>query len=342
MAATGDINTMKHGQCTEPGKFEIVEKSAPTHIPDGWVLIDIAAVGICGTDYHIYGGNQPFLNYPRVIGHELSGHVAADAAGWSKGDLVVINPYLSCGTCHACKRGKPNCCMAIEVLGVHRDGGLCEQIAVPASNLIAATGLTALQAAMVEFLAVGAHAVRRSRLSKGDKVLVVGVGPIGIGAALFARLAGGDVHLLDASEERLEMARKDFGFEKQHLVGEDMTAAPHSDGFDVVFDATGNPSAIEAGFKLIAHGGTYVLISVVKGKIAFEDSEFHKREMQLLASRNALDEDFQTVMEALRSGTVDSDALLSRKISLDAFAESFGDLAQSRDNLIKVIVDMSL
>ncbi len=332
---------MKCGQCTEPNKFEIVEKPAPSDVPDGWVLINIAAVGICGTDYHIYGGNQPFFNYPRVIGHELSGHVAADAAGWSKGDLVVINPYLSCGTCHACRKGKPNCCMAIEVLGVHRDGGLCKQIAVPASNLIAADGLTALQAAMVEFLAVGAHAVSRSKVSKGDKVLVVGVGPIGIGAALFAQIAGADVHLLDASTERLAMARDGFGFEQQHLVGEDMKATPHADGFDIVFDATGNPAAIEAGFNLIAHGGTYVLISVVKGKIAFEDSEFHKREMQLLASRNALDADFQTVMDALRSGQIDSDALLSRKISLDEFSHSFGNLAESRGDLIKVIVDMS-
>lgn len=153
---------MQSGTCVAPGQFEVVTRPVPQEAPEGWVLVDTAAVGICGTDYHIFEGKHPFLEYPRVIGHELSGYVAADAPGWAKGQLVVVNPYVSCGTCHACTRDKPNCCMAIGVLGVHRDGGMCARFAVPAGNLYPADGLTPRQAAMVEFLAIGAHAVARS------------------------------------------------------------------------------------------------------------------------------------------------------------------------------------
>ncbi|WP_246849731.1 zinc-binding alcohol dehydrogenase family protein [Rubellimicrobium arenae] len=330
--------TMLSGTCLEPGRFALVEREVPQVAPPGHVLVDIAAVGICGTDYHILEGKHPYLAYPRVIGHELSATVAEAAEGWAKGQLVVINPYIACGACRACRRGKPNCCQRIEVLGVHRDGGLCGRIAVPAGNLYAADGLSPIQAAMVEFLAIGAHAVRRSGLGPGDRVLVTGVGPIGLGAALFARLAGAEVHLLDVSAERLALATARFGFERTHLVGQPLLSGELVDGFDAVFDATGNARAIEAGFPLVAHGGSYVLVSVVRDAITFEDPEFHKREMRLIGSRNALKEDFDQVMEALRSGAVDSGALCSEVLDLAEFADRFAQLAQNRTTLIKAIV----
>jgi 2-desacetyl-2-hydroxyethyl bacteriochlorophyllide A dehydrogenase len=310
----------------------------PQTAPEGWVLVDTASVGICGTDYHIFEGKHPFLEYPRVIGHELSGHVAADAPGWAKGQLVVVNPYVSCGTCHACTRGKPNCCMAIGVLGVHRDGGMCTRFAVPSGNLYPADGLSPRQAAMVEFLAIGAHAVARSGVAKGDLVLVTGAGPIGLGTALFARLAGATVHLLDTSATRLTAARTGFGFDAIFQPGQTL---PAPDGYDVVFDATGHAGAIEAGFAHVAHGGTYVLVSVVKDQIAFSDPEFHKREMRLIGSRNALKADFETVMAALRDGRIDAAKLESEVLRLDALPTRFSELVANRDSIIKVIVDFS-
>lgn len=331
---------MQAGVIIEPGRFALETRAATDDIPQGWVLIDICAVGLCGTDYHILEGKHPFLEYPRVIGHELSGRVTQSGHGWSAGDLVVVNPYLSCGTCRACTRGKPNCCSSIEVLGVHRDGGLTAQLAVPAGNLYAADGLTPLQAAMVEFLAIGAHAVRRSEVAKGDTVLVTGVGPIGIGTALFARLKGADVALLDLSEERLGMAAAKFGFDHGVTSVEDAIRATDGDGYDVVFDATGHGGAIEAGFRAVGHGGTYTLVSVVKDTISFSDPEFHKREMRLIGSRNALKADFDWVMSAFRDGQIDADALCSSVISMGKLAETFGDLAKDRADLIKVIVQL--
>jgi 2-desacetyl-2-hydroxyethyl bacteriochlorophyllide A dehydrogenase len=331
---------MDCGTVVEPGVFAIETRARPENAPEGWALVDIKAMGVCGTDFHIFEGKHPFLEYPRVIGHELSGRIARSTGRWSAGDLVVINPYISCGKCRACNKGKPNCCSQIEVLGVHRDGGLCSRIAVPSENLYSADNLTEIQAAMVEFLAIGAHAVRRASLAQDDRVLVTGAGPIGIGTALFAQLAGAEVHLLDLSKERLAQAANKFGLDKTHLVGSDILAGSLEDGFDVVFDATGSAKAIEAGFPLLAHGSKYVLVSVVKDEISFSDPEFHKRESQIIGSRNATREDFETVMSAIRNQEINTDALCSETVPFDAFKKRFAELSENRDTLIKAIVTL--
>lgn len=328
---------MLAGTCVAPGDFRLETRARPDTAPPGFLLVDIAAVGLCGTDYHILEGKHPFLAYPRVIGHELSGRIAAASGAWEAGTLVVVNPYIACGSCRACRRDKPNCCMRIEVLGVHRDGGLTGRIAVPEGNVYRADGLAPEQAAMVEFLAIGAHAVARSQMRPGDRVLVTGAGPIGLGAALFARLAGGEVHLLDRSPDRLAMARDRFGFGDGHAAGAPLPP-DLSDGFDVVFDATGSAAAIEAGFPLLAHGSSYVLISVVKDTIRFDDPEFHKRETRIVGSRNALEADFLAVMAAMKDGRIDTAALLSETMPLSALPGRFPALAANRDTLIKAMV----
>lgn len=333
-----DARTMACGVCVAPGTFRVERRPLPAEAAEGWVLVDVEAVGLCGTDYHIFEGKHPFLEYPRLIGHELSGRVASDAGGWTAGTLVVVNPYLSCGECRACRRGKPNCCARIAVLGVHRDGGLCARISVPAGNLYAADGLDPVQAAMVEFLAIGAHAVSRSELAPGDRVLVTGAGPIGLGTALFARAAGAEVHLMDTSPARLALARDRLRFERLHRAGDDILAGPLAEGFDVVFDATGSGAAIEAGFPLLAHGSSYVLVSVVKGEIAFNDSEFHKRETRIVGSRNALAADFERVIAAIRSGAIDTAALHSETLTIDDLPARFPALAADRETLVKAVV----
>lgn len=323
------------GTCLEPGRFELVAAPVPQTAPEGWILVDIAAAGLCGTDFHIYEGRHPYLSYPRVIGHELAGRVAVAAPGWAQGLPVVINPYVSCGACRACQRGKPNCCTRIEVLGVHRDGGICSRIAVPASNLYLAGDLPLEKAAMVEFLAIGAHAVRRGEVAAGDRVLVTGAGPIGLGAALFARDRGAEVHILDTTRARLDQAAS-LGFADLH--GSIDHQVP--DGFDVVFDATGHAGAMEAGFAHVGHGGSYVLISVVQGRISFSDPEFHKREARLIGSRNATAEDFATVMVALRTGVVRAETLLSERVALADLPTRLPELAADRGQLIKAVVVM--
>ena len=313
--------------CPEPGRLERIELPRPEPVP-GMVAVDIRAVGICGTDYHIFEGTHPFLAYPRVMGHELSGVVAGGAAGadLAPGTQVVINPYLSCGHCVACRKGKTNCCATLKVLGVHIDGGMCERVLVPEGNLYPANDLSLRDAAMIEFQAIGAHAVRRSEVRKGDRVLVVGAGPIGVGTGIFARLAGAEVTLMDLSEGRLALLSDGFGFGEGIRAGAEALAEidrrTGGDRYDVVFDATGNARAMEASFAFVASGGTLVFVGVRNADITFSDPEFHRKEMTLKATRNATREDFETVMAAVRSGRVPMDALNSHAGTLDALPEA--------------------
>src|SRR5271154_7507901 len=184
--------------CVKPGELALVDRPRP--MPGhGEVLVRITRAGVCGTDLHIFEGSHPYLTYPRVIGHELAGVVAEAGPGCTTpiGQQVYVIPYISCGVCIACRRGKTNCCQRIAVLGVHIDGGMAEYVCVPEGNVAPADGVTLAQAAMIEFLAIGAHAIRRADPQNGDRILVVGAGPIGIGCMLFAKLQGGSVTALD-------------------------------------------------------------------------------------------------------------------------------------------------
>jgi 2-desacetyl-2-hydroxyethyl bacteriochlorophyllide A dehydrogenase len=313
---------MKALRCDEPGKLSIIQCDVPT-IGAGEVLIRIRRVGICGTDYHIFHGNQPYLEYPRVIGHELAGEIVETAPGSSLkvGDIVCIEPYLYCSTCRTCRMGKTNCCQSLEVLGVHRDGGACEYIAVPERNAVPALGLGVDEAAMVEFLAIGAHGIQRSGLGRASRVAVVGAGPIGIAAAIFAKARGAEVTVVDMNTRRLVFCQDEIGvdhtFEVSSDIDDRLRAATDGELFDVVLDATGSPRAMMKGFSFVGHGGTYVLLSIVRADITFHDPEFHKRETSLLGSRNAVRRDFETVLDAMRRGQVPVAALASHRGGLN-------------------------
>jgi 2-desacetyl-2-hydroxyethyl bacteriochlorophyllide A dehydrogenase len=335
---------MKAVICREPGRLELADVLAPGALNAGEIRLRISHVGICGTDYHIFEGKHPFLQYPRIMGHEISARVAEVLPGskFRPGDLVIVNPYLACGTCIGCRKGKPNCCTQIKVLGVHTDGAFCEEIVIPETNAYLAGDLTPEQAATVEFLAIGAHAVRRSGPGAGFRALVIGAGPIGLGTALFARIAGYEVTLMDVSGERLAAARDRFGFESSLLAGDEalpggmvLTA---DDGFDTVFDATGNARSMNAALPFVAHGGMLVFVSVVKDDITFADPEFHKREMSIIGSRNALEADFIHVAASIASGAIDTAKLVTHRTTLDASIDDLPHWAHEKQGLIKAVI----
>ncbi|MER9594366.1 zinc-binding alcohol dehydrogenase family protein [Mesorhizobium sp. M0244] len=335
---------MKAVICRSPGDLVLEDRPAPAAPPSGWALVAVSHVGICGTDYHIFEGKHPFLAYPRIMGHEVSGTVieAGEGVDLAIGEPVIVNPYLACGQCIACRQGKPNCCVKIEVLGVHRDGAMCEQILVPAQNLYPANGLSLADAAAVEFLAIGAHAVRRSLAQSGARTLVIGAGPIGLGTALFARIAGLDVTLLDMSTERLGFAESELGFAthdgSQGAAPELVRQATGGDGFDAVFDATGSTRSVQSAFAHVAHGGTLVLVSVVKDDISFSDPEFHKREMMLIGSRNALRADFDHVAASIRNGAVPLAKLVTHRTTLGETPRDLARWAHEKSGLIKAVI----
>lgn len=333
---------MKAISCAAPGQLALVDIAAPQLQP-GWVRVSIRHIGICGTDYHIFEGSHPFLEYPRIMGHELSGIVADanGAEGLAAGDPVVINPYLPCYQCPACLEGKTNCCETLKVIGVHSDGGMAEEIVMPAINLYPATGLSLRDAAMVEFLAIGAHAVRRAELKSGARVLVVGSGPIGLGVAFFAKIAGGDVTVVDAAPDKIEATRalgfRTFGV--GDLESDDFNAVKKT-GFDAVFDATGSIRAMNASLLHCRSGGSYTLVGVIKGDLVWSDPEVHRRELTIRGSRNATKADFDHVMDSIRKGLVPTDKLATHSTTFDRVPVDMPHWTHNRDGLIKAIISL--
>jgi len=331
--------------CSEPGKLLTEDRPIPVRGPDE-VLIRVRRVGVCGTDYHIFRGKQPYLSYPRLIGHEFSGEVveAPSHSQLGPGDRVAVMPYLSCGVCVACRKGKTNCCTRLEVLGVHRDGALTEYVSVPAGFVVDTNQLSFDEAAMIEFLSIGAHAVRRADVAAADRVLVVGAGPIGLAATAFCKLRGAQLTIVDSRDDRLEFARTALFADHTVTLGEQtrekLAAVSGDDFFDVVFDATGNPQAMETGFSYVAHGGRYALISVVSADIRFSDPDFHKRETTLLACRNATLEDFATVVGAIQSRQLPAKSFNTHRAALSDVPDILPRWAEPSSGVIKALVEV--
>src|SRR5271163_2226489 len=222
---------------TGPGALLRRDVPKPSQV-QGEVLIAIKRIGVCGSDFHAFAGRHPAYIYPRVLGHELSGVVLEapeNEFGIEAGDRCAIDPYLNCEVCDACRAGRSNCCERLQVLGVHRDGGMQDLVSVPPRLLHRSNKLTLDQLALVETLGIGAHAVARAGLQESDTAIVVGAGPIGLGAALFAHEAGAKVIVIEKSGDRRAFAERQ-GWE---------TLAPSDNALgDVVFDATGNATVM--------------------------------------------------------------------------------------------------
>lgn len=336
---------MKELSCKTPGEFEYKNAQKPV-LSDGRAIIQIKRIGICGTDLHAFEGTQPYFSYPRTLGHELAGEVSEieSNSDFQKGDLVTIMPYFSCGTCVACRKGKTNCCQKISVFGVHEDGGMREYMSVPISTLIKREGLQLDQLAMAEPFAIGAHGVSRAGVKPGDRVLVMGAGPIGLGVMEFARIAGAEVIALDINEQRLDFCKNILNITHTVKASEhtrkEIEELTGGDFCDVVIDATGNSTAIHQGFQYMAHGGTYVLVGLQKGEIAFSHPDFHKRESKLMSSRNATKADFEQVLEALATGKIKVKNYITHRVNFDEVKSNFQSWLDPKTGVIKAMVEV--
>lgn len=327
----------------EPGRLAAAERPEPPAPGPGQALVRVRRVGVCGTDLHAYQGNQPFFTYPRVVGHELGVEVVAVGSGVTRvapGDRCAVEPYFNCGSCVACRRGKSNCCTALQVLGVHTDGGMQEFLIVPADKLHPSARLSLDQLALVEMLTIGAHAVRRAQLEPGENVLVVGAGPIGLSAAQFAHLAGARVAVLEISPWRREFCRKGLGLTRLLEGGADPAAAFDGELPTVVFDATGNPGAMMGAIQHVAHGGKLVFISLVQADLTFRDPEMHKRELSLLRSRNATGADFAWAMRMVEDGRIALDPWITHRAAAAEVPGAFPGWLQPEQGVVKAVVEL--
>eukprot|EP00929_Paragymnodinium_shiwhaense_P120188 TRINITY_DN92095_c0_g1_i1.p1 TRINITY_DN92095_c0_g1~~TRINITY_DN92095_c0_g1_i1.p1 ORF type:complete len:394 (+),score=43.00 TRINITY_DN92095_c0_g1_i1:73-1254(+) len=341
---------MKQVALAEPGRFEHSTVDTPGKPQPGWAVVKVGAVGMCGTDFHAYHGQQNFFTYPRVLGHEIGATVVAlgDAANNSikVGDRCAVVPYWGCGNCVACKNGKPNCCVSIAVLGVHAHGAMREYITVPIDKIAPSKSLTLEQLALVETLCIGGHAVARGAPRQGENVLVLGAGPIGMGTAQFAKAEGGNVVIMDINEGRLEFVKEVVGIEqtvnitKCDDVEETVKKLFGGDLPTLVFEATGNIHSMKGAFKYVGHGGKLVFVGHTKEQICYDNPLFHAREMTLMASRNALQSDFARVIELIENGKVDVSPWITHRCTLEEFEGNFLAWMKPETNVIKGIISM--
>lgn len=337
---------MKTLICTAPGFFEYGTAAMPAPQKDH-AIIKIKNIGICGTDLHAFEGTQPYFNYPRILGHELSGELVDNtyAPGFENGEIVSFIPYFNCGTCIACRQGKPNCCVNIKVFGVHIDGGMQEYVLVPADKLLHGEGLQYNELALAEPLAIGAHAIRRAGVIAEEFVVVVGAGPIGLGTMEFARIAGAQVIAIDVNNNRLQFCKHKLNI--PHVVNaatenavEKVRAITGGDMATVVIDATGNLKAINSGIQYLAHGGRYVLVGLQKEAFSFSHPEFHKRESTLMSSRNATRADFEHVIASIKKGVVNPKHYITHTVSFEEVKAQFAGWLNPENNVIKAMVNM--
>ena len=324
----------------EPGTLRLQDMPLPALPGPGEALVRVRRVGICGTDLHAYAGNQNFFSYPRIMGHELAVEVLALGAGVedvSAGTTCCVVPYLHCGHCIACRRGKTNCCTGMQVLGVHIDGGMREQFSLPADKLLRADGIPPEQLALVEMLAIGAHAANRAAIAPGEKTLVIGAGPIGLATAQFALLAGADVAVMEMDAGRLNFCGRALGVERLVDARGDVMAQL-GELPTLVFDCTGSARSMGAAFDYVAHGGTLVLVGHVKGDISFSDPLFHSREMSLLASRNATAADFRWVIDSLRAGEIQLAEWITHRATPQSILRDFPTWLDPATGVIKAML----
>ena len=314
-----------------PGQFLSREVDPPAR-PSDCALVRINSIGVCGSDFHAFAGRHPAYVYPRVIGHELAGTVTYaedNEYGIQMGDRCAIEPYVNCGECSTCRMDRPNCCERLEVLGVHRDGGMQEILAVPYRLLHRSATLSADELALVETLGIGSHAVARSGANKDETSLVVGAGPIGLGTALFARAAGCRVTVVEPNQYRREFAQKQ---------GLDVAASMEGQSTDIVFDATGNAKVMAESLNHVAPGGRLVFVGLTSSPVILDDSLFHKREITLLASRNSAHQ-FPRILRMMESGEISVKEWITNRLTLSEVATEFAELS-ARSGLIKAIVSL--
>ena len=339
---------MRAIEFTEPGKLRIVETPEPAPPGPGEALVRVHTVGICGTDYSGYLGKMAFFSYPRIPGHELGVEVAAAGAGVTNvqpGDRCAVEPYLNCQSCYACRRGHINCCEHNQTLGVHCDGGLRPFFNVPARKLHRSRTLASEQLALVETLAIGCHAVNRAAPQPGETVLVLGAGPIGLSVIEFARLSGARVVVLDLNEQRLAFVREKMKVTEPLVAGraalEELRALTEGRLADVVIDATGNHESMSRCFEFATFAGRVVYVGITVKDLVFSHAPIlHRRELALLASRNALSADFTRIIALIEEGRIDTRPWLTHRADFADLPVIFPTWLQPQTGVIKAVVNV--
>ena len=312
---------------------DLVERQLPApKASSGEALVRIRRVGVCGSDFHALAGRHPAYTYPRVLGHELAGEVVevgSNERGVKVGDLCAIDPYVNCGVCTACARGRTNCCERLTVLGIHIDGGMQALLPVRLDLVHKSTTLSVDQLALIETLGIGAHAVVRGELEPGEQALVIGAGPIGLGVILFAKAAGANVRVIEPNRFRQTFAEQ---------LGAEVMSGPDKLLADVVFDATGSAGSMGKSLFYVAPAGRLVFVGLTRDPVSIDDALLHKREVTLYASRNSRNQ-FPRIIQMMEEGKIDITSWITDRMLLREVPLRLKDLPM-KSTLIKGLVEL--
>ena len=341
---------MKALQLDKPQQFRFIETPEPPAPGPGEALVQVQRVGICGTDYSGYLGKFPFFSYPRIPGHELGVtvlSVGSEVKNVKRGDRCSVEPYMNCGHCFPCRKGATNCCESMKVLGVMMDGGLTERMVLPAHKLHPANQLTAEQCALVETLAIGCHAINRANPVAGEHVLVIGAGPIGLSVIEFAKLSGARTIVMDLNEQRLEFVRTQMGVPDTICSkgdGAELEVLKQMTGgtlAQVVVDATGSNKSMAHAMTFCGFTARLVYVGITQAEVAFPHAPImHRRELTLLASRNAQAPDFPRIIKLIEEGRIDTRPWITHRVALGDIIEQFSTFTRPETGVIKAVVNM--
>ncbi len=338
---------MKTLRLDAPREFRVVDTPEPDAPGLGEALVRVHCVGICGTDLSGYLGKMPFFSYPRIPGHELGVEVLEVGEGVANvrpGDRCSVEPYINDPDSYASRRGRPNCCERLQVLGVHRDGGMRPRFVLPARKLHPSATLAFDQLALVETLAIGCHAVDRGSAQPGESIAILGAGPIGLATAVFARMTGVRTIVLDLNPARLDFCRTALGVDQTITVSDrleaDLRAATDGHLPDVLIDATGSAASMSNAFGLVAPGGRLVYVGITTDEVHFRHPTFHRPEGTLLCSRNALPADFTRIIGLIERGAIDTRPWITHRTPLVEAPDRFPAYVRPETGVIKAIIEI--
>lgn len=338
-------------QFTAPGEIHLIDLPEPHAPAPGEALVRTHRMGICGTDIACHLGKFPFFAYPRTPGHELGLEVVAvadDVTHVQPGDKCALEPYVNDPDSPTSQQGAINCCPGVQVIGVHNNGGLRKGVfAVPARKLHPGNDLTYDQLALVETLAIGYHAVQRGNPQAGETVLVIGAGPIGLACLEFLKLMDVKTIVMDQVASRLDFCRTQLGI--QHTVefqadGSHLATLENltqNQLANVVIDATGNPHSMSASFSYAAFTGRVVYVGITTSDLTFPHAPvFHRRELTLLASRNAMPQDFTNIIQLIRDGKINTGPWITHRISFEQVPTHFQQFTKPSLGAIKALIEV--
>ncbi len=330
---------------TAIGQTEIREIEKPSIGPEE-VLLKIGMVGFCGGDLNGFKGLFELQEYPNVLGHEVGGTIEAMGSqvpdSFKLGNKVTVYPYLNCGKCISCRKGRRNACQDNKTMGVRRPGAMTRYIAIHWQDLFTSEKLSLKELALVEPLTVGFHAAARGRVSSQDRVAVIGCGIVGMGAIASAVNRGAEVIAIDIDDSKMDIAKKIGVAHTINTSREDLhealTRITNGDGPDVIIEAVGNAATYRAAVDEVAYTGRVVCIGYAKSAVEFNTGIFVRKEIEILGSRNCTDE-FPEVIAYLEAGKFPVEDVISKTVSLDDAGAALADWAANAKGITKIMVD---